>query len=167
MELFEQYGIDIGYICIGIACFVLLLFILVFIVIIRQNNLIKKYHNFMRGEKDVTTMEKMFESRLDEIEHLEKKNEKIVKKIMEIDQTILGTYQKMAIVKYDAFREMGGNLSFVLAMLDKKNSGFLLNSVHSRDACYTYIKDVDKGSVKVELSEEERQALQEAIEQSS
>ena len=75
MELFEQYGIDIGYICIGIACFVLLLFVLVFIVIIRQNNLIKKYHNFMRGEKDVTTMEKMFESRLDEIEHLEKKNE--------------------------------------------------------------------------------------------
>lgn len=163
MKLFEQYGIDIGYVCIDIACLVLVLLILVFVTIIRQNSLIKKYRIFMGGDKDVTTMEKMFESRLDEIEHLEKKNEEIVKKIMEIDNTILGTYQKMAIVKYDAFREMGGNLSFVLAMLDKNNSGFLLNSVHSRDACYTYIKNVIQGNVKVELSEEERQALQEAI----
>lgn len=165
MELFEQYGIDIGYICIGIACLIVILFILVFFAIARQNSLIKKYRVFMGGDKDVMTMEQMFESRLGEIERLEKKNEKIVKKIMEMDNTILGTYQKMAIVKYDAFREMGGNLSFVLSMLDKNNSGFLLNSVHSRDACYTYIKDVIRGNVRVELSEEERQALQEAMDQ--
>lgn len=165
MELFEQYGIDIGYVCIGIACLVLILLILVFVTIARQNSLIKKYRIFMGGDKDVATMEQMIESRLGEIEKIERKNEKIVKKIMEMDNTILGTYQKMAIIKYDAFREMGGNLSFVLALLDKNNSGFLLNSVHSRDACYTYIKDVIRGNVKVELSGEEKQALQEAMDQ--
>lgn len=163
MEVFEQYGIDIGYFCIGITGIVLLLLLLFFILLIRQNGLIKKYREFMKGDKDVTTMEQLIESRLNEIERLEIKNDALVKKIIEMEDVLLGTYQKMAIVKYDAFREMGGNLSFVLAMLDKNDNGFLLNSVHSRDACYTYIKEVIKGNAKTELSEEEKEALREAV----
>lgn len=165
MELFEQFGIDLGYFCIGIAGFVVLLLILFFILLIRQNGMIRKYRNFMKGDKDVKTMEELIESRLGEMEGLKIKNEALVKKILEIEDILLGTYQKMAIIKYDAFHEMGGNLSFVLAMLDRNNNGFLLNSVHSRDACYTYMKEVVKGSSKVELSEEEKRALQEAVSQ--
>lgn len=165
MELFEQFGIDIGYFCIGITGLIVLLLLLFFIILIRQNSMIKKYKNFMKGDKNVKTMEQLIESRLGEIESLEMKNEALVKKIMEIEDILLGAYQKMAIIKYDAFREMGGNLSFVLALLDRNNNGFLLNSVHSRDACYTYMKEIVKGSAKVELSEEEKQALQDAVSQ--
>lgn len=165
MELFEQFGIDLGYFCIGITCFVVLLLILFFILLIRQNGMIRKYRNFMKGDKDVKTMEELIESRLGEMEELKIKNEALVKKILEIEDILLGTYQKMSIIKYDAFHEMGGNLSFVLVMLDRNNNGFLLNSVHSRDACYTYMKEVVKGSSRVELSEEEKRALQEAVSQ--
>ena len=58
---------------------------------------------------------------------------------------------------------MGGNLSFVLALLDDNNSGFILNSVHSREGCYLYLKDVDKGQTDTILGSEEKEALEQAL----
>ena len=165
MELLEQFGIDIGYVCIGLVGAAVILLILFLILWIRQNKMLKKYREFMKGDTDVVTMEKLIESRLDEIEALEVKSGAIVKKIMEIEEVLLGNYRKMAIIKYNAFPGMGGNLSFVLALLDKSNNGFLLNAMHSKEGCYTYIKEVAEGSVKVELSDEEKEALQEAVSQ--
>jgi hypothetical protein len=78
------------------------------------------------------------------------------------------TYQKVGVVKYDAFKEMGGKLSFVLALLDKSNNGILLNSVHSsREGCYTYLKEIIKGESFLELSEDEKKALNQAIRSSN
>ena len=54
--------------------------------------------------------------------------------------------------KYDAFHEMGGDLSFALTMLDENNTGWILNAMHSREGCYTYIKEVIKGESYIELS---------------
>ena len=73
------------------------------------------------------------------------------------------TYQKIGIVRYDAFNEMGGNLSFVLTMLNDQNSGWLLNAMHSREGCYTYIKEIINGKSYVELGEEEKESLERAI----
>ena len=72
------------------------------------------------------------------------------------------TYQKKGLVKYDAFREMSGALSYSLALLDKENNGVLISSMYSREGCYTYIKEIIKGESFVVLSEEERSALEEA-----
>lgn len=75
------------------------------------------------------------------------------------------TYQKVGLVKYDAFREMGGNLSFALVLLNKQNTGFILNAMHSREGCYTYVKEIIKGESFIELAEEEREALEQAVNQ--
>lgn len=165
MKLMEQYGIDIGYFCLGLTGAILILFIMLLIIIIRQNALKKRYNNFMKGDKDVTTLEQVILSHLEDIERMDQKTNALANKIIEIDNILLGAYQKMSIIKYNAFREMGGNLSFVLAMLDSNNNGFLLNSVHSKDSCYTYVKDIVNGKSKTELSEEEKQALEETIRQ--
>jgi len=165
MKLMEQYGIDIGYFCLGLSGSILILFIMLLIIIIRQNVLKKKYNNFMKGDKDVTTMEQVILSHLEDIERMNQKTNALANKIIEIDNILLGAYKKMSIIKYNAFREMGGNLSFVLVMLDSNNNGFLLNSVHSKDSCYTYVKDIVNGKSKTELSEEEKQALEETIRQ--
>ena len=71
--------------------------------------------------------------------------------------------QKCGIVKYDAFNEMGGKLSFALALLDSDNTGWIMNAMHSREGCYTYVKEILKGESYVELSEEEAEALDRAI----
>ena len=73
------------------------------------------------------------------------------------------TYQKLGVVKYNAFSEMGGKLSFAIAMLNQKNDGFILNAMHSSDGCYTYAKEVVNGESFIVLGEEEKQALDMAL----
>ena len=73
------------------------------------------------------------------------------------------SYQKLGIVKYNAFKGMGGNLSFACALLDYTNSGFILNSVNSREGCYIYIKAVELGQTDVLLGEEEKRTLEQAL----
>ena len=71
--------------------------------------------------------------------------------------------QKIGMVKYDAFKEMGGKLSFSLCLLDNNDNGFLITSMHStREGCYTYLKEIIKGESYVVLAEEEKQALEQA-----
>ena len=71
---------------------------------------------------------------------------------------------KVGLVKYDAFNEMGGKLSFSLALLNQTNDGFVLNAVHSREGCYTYIKEIVDGNSIIVLAEEEQEALKMAME---
>ena len=66
-------------------------------------------------------------------------------------------------MKYDAFKEVGGKLSFALAMLDQENNGFVINAIHNRDGCYTYIKEIVKGESYIILGEEEKEALRQAV----
>ena len=91
---------------------------------------------------------------------LVKENEK---NVQDIRKKMESHYQKAGIVKYDAFHEMGGNLSFVLTMLDENDNGWIFNAMHSREGCYTYIKEIVKGESYIELSEEEKQCLEKAI----
>ena len=68
-------------------------------------------------------------------------------------------YQKMGLVKYDAFSQMGGQLSFCLVLLDGNNSGFMINSVHSTEGCYSYTKEIKNGKSAIDLGKEEAEAL--------
>ena len=73
------------------------------------------------------------------------------------------SFQRLGIVKYDAFNQMGGQLSFSLALLDENNDGFILNSVHSSEGCYTYTKEIKDGTSPISLGVEEEQALNAAM----
>ena len=72
-------------------------------------------------------------------------------------------FSKYGVEKYDAFDDVGGKLSFALALLDKDNSGIILNAVHSRDNCFLYLKEIVKGESYVMLSQEEVEALRKAV----
>jgi hypothetical protein len=58
---------------------------------------------------------------------------------------------------------MGGKLTFSLAMLDNRNNGYIINSMHSREGCYTYIKEIVNGQSYIDLGEEEEKALKQAL----
>ena len=91
--------------------------------------------------------------------------QELLQEVRELRSSFADTYQKTGLVKYDAFDEMGGKLSFVLVMLDGRDNGVMLNVMHSRDDCYTYIKEITRGSSYVELSTEEQMALEKAMHQ--
>ena len=70
--------------------------------------------------------------------------------------------QKIGIVKYNTFEEIGGELSYAIALLDQNDSGIVLNSLYYRDGCYTYAKQIIAGDCLTPLSEEEQEAIEAA-----
>lgn len=167
MRLFEDYGIDIGYVVIGMGGVIILLFILLLITMIKDASTRKKYKKFMDGENG-KNLEKAILDKFTAIDILTKDVDDIHQQIKSIDGRLITAYQKIGLVKYDAFKEIGGKLSFVLVLLTAENNGFILNSMHStREGCYTYTKEVVNGEAFVILSEEEQQALEEAKTNSS
>lgn len=160
--ILDTLGIDPFYLFLVI--FVLLVTLIVQYIMLdnKYRRLQRSYSTFMRGRRGKDLEKAIFKkfSELDEISKLVRNNEKEVK---DIRKKIEGHYQKSAIVHYDAFHEMGGNLSFVLTMLDENDDGWIFNAMHSREGCYTYVKEVVKGQSYIELSEEERQCLEKAM----
>lgn len=162
MEYFDQFGIDIGYVVIGMAGVILLLFIIILVMMIRGHGLRKRYKQFMSGENG-KSMESAILDKFKSIDKLENDVNNINQELAAINAQLVTAYQKIGIVKYDAFKEIGGKLSFVLVLLTAEDNGFILNSMHStKEGCYTYTKEVVNGEVYVILSEEEQQALEEA-----
>lgn len=148
---------------IGImAIIMVILFILLLVNMGKTNRLRKRYEAFMQG-KNAESLEETLSTRIQQIDQLivsEKENRTNIEKISNI---LLHTFQKVGMVKYDAFHEMGGKLSFSLALLDQENNGFIINAMHSREGCYTYIKEILNGNSIIVLADEEREALNIAL----
>ena len=146
---------------IAAIAMVFVLAIVLIISLMKTNKMKKKYNAFMKGS-DGYTLESTIINRFKEIDILKEESKYTSEKLNIECETLITAYQKIGIVKYDAFKEMGGKLSFSLCLLDDENNGFILTSMHTREGCYTYVKEIIKGESFVVLSEEERKALEEA-----
>ena len=140
----------------------MILFILTIVNIVQMKKLKKNYRIFMSG-KDAKTLEDTLNQRVNQVDSLLESNEENDSNIKVLSKNMQRTYQKMGLIKYDAFHEMGGKLSFSLAMLDMRNNGFIINAMHTREGCYTYIKEIIDGNSVIVLSEEEQEALKRAM----
>ena len=155
-------GIDPAFIFIFMLALFIILFILYVNVTLKYNRLKSSYQTFMRG-KDGKTLEESMRERFAEVEAVLKFTKQNRQDIRNITRKLETTYHKLGIIKYDAFNEMGGKLSFALAMLDGNDSGWVINAMHSREGCYTYVKEIVKGESYVELADEEAEALDKAM----
>ena len=164
-ELMNQIGLsgfDYSYIFIGFAGFILILLILVIIQMFELNKLKKKYKKFMGG-KDVKSLEKQIEKIFEDNRYIQELSDSNNKEIRTINKEKEFCFNKVGIVKYDAFKQMGGMLSFSIALLNEKDNGFILNSVHSTEGCYTYVKEIKAGICDLDLCKEEKDALFQAM----
>ena len=155
-------GLDIAYVLIGMLVLILVLLVLVIIQFSRLSKLQKRYVKFMKG-KEGKSLEQNIAGLYDDNEYIKQEAEKNGKDIKEIEKRMEYCYEKVGVVKYDAFSQMGGQLSFCLALLNEKDDGFILNSVQSSEGCYTYTKEVKKGECAITLGEEEKKALDQAM----
>lgn len=151
------------YLYIGVT---VVLFLIFLVLHIRQkmkvDRLLKRYDRFMRG-KNAENLSEALEENFYQMEQLELSHQKTELNMENALRGIKSTFHKMGIVKYDAFKEMGGNLSFALCILDDENTGFILNTMHGRESSYTYIKEIIKGEAYATLGEEEKEALEKAL----
>ncbi len=152
----------INYLVIGLLVLTVILIVIITICVLKINKLYRKYDYFMRG-KDAESLEDLIVQQMEAIYLLQAEDRENKESIRGTNKLIRSSFQKFGMVKYNAFKGMGGNLSFAYAMLDYTNSGFIINSVHSREGCYLYMKEVDRGQTEVLLGSEEKEALEQAL----
>lgn len=161
-SILNNLAFDPAYFIIGLAVLTVISMIITLICFCQYRKLYRRYDMFMRG-KDAESLEDTILDLLEETAILQVSDRESRDQLKSLSRQVRASYQKVGMVKYNAFKGMGGNLSFVIALLDDNNSGFILNSVHSREGCYLYMKDVEKGSTDVLLGAEEKAALERAL----
>ena len=162
LDFFGLFSVDTLYVILGMA--VVMAVMLVFLIInsVKIKKMKLTYTSFMSG-KDGKSLEEVILKRFKEVDELKKEDAAKKVQLDDINESLRYAFSKMGMVKYDAFNEMGGRLSFALALLDNRNNGFLINAMHSREGCYTYVKEIINGESYINLGEEEKKALNKAI----
>ena len=148
---------------------VLILFVLFIICLVMLISLLSKYNKlnasynfFMRG-REAASLEEEIGALFNDISSLKASAEKNRKDIKKMIENLHECYQRVGIVKYDAYKEMGGKLSFSIALINDNKTGFIINSIHSTNGCYVYTKEIVEGECAITLGEEEKKALMLAL----
>ncbi len=158
-------GFDLGYLVIAMAAVIFILLIMIIMLLVQMGKvkkLRKRMDKFMAG-KDGKSLEQDMAALFQDNQSLKEITSENKKDIRTLFKNMESAYQKMGLVKYDAFNQMGGQLSFCLALLDENNNGIILNSVHSAEGCYCYTKQIKLGESEISLGTEEAEALEMAI----
>lgn len=158
-EIIEIYNVEI---LIGIMTAFFILLILYLIAEIRISGLKKRYKELMR-DTDVGNIEELLIKNGCEIERLGENMAIIDKKMKEMQTQLTFAIQKVGFIRYNAFAEMGSELSFSIVFLDNFLNGFVLTSIYGREQSICYAKPIKDGKSIYPLSTEEMQAIDRAI----
>ena len=141
-----------------ILCLILLL-----IEHIRLSRLVKKYKLLIQGlsEKNVEDLMVSYSGELLDIK--DQINGDIEGRIKNLENRMPTCLRNFGLVSYNAFENIGNNMSFSLSALDDKKNGFLLTGIYTRENSYLYAKEIISGQPKKELSREEKEALSKAL----
>lgn len=161
-DLFKFIGNLEPYIIIGLTVLVIILFILIIILFSSLNRIEKRYRKFMRGVNN-KNLEELIVGYLEKVDDATKISEEIKELYEGMDGRVKECVQKVSVVRYKAFEDVGSDLSFSIALLNNNNDGVILTGIYGRNESTTYAKPVDKGISRYDLSEEEIQVLNDAI----
>lgn len=148
---------------LAMAVITILLVIGFIVMIARLTSINKKYKNFLNKLGNGKNIEEDLENYMYRVERVEKQNTEITTYIKNLDEDLTKCIQKVGIVRYNAFKDTGSDLSFALALLDENNDGVVLNGIYSREMSNIYAKPVVNGKSSYTVSEEEQQAIDKAI----
>ena len=143
-EIFTAMGIDPGIIIIILMVAIIGLIFVVMNLYRIVKRMEDRYTFFMKGE-DGKSLERGFIRKFNQIEKMSDITDKIADNIGNIESIQNRSLIKYGIVKYDAFDDVGGKLSFALALLDQTDTGFVLTAIHSKENCFLYIKEIMNG----------------------
>ena len=149
---------------IGMATIVLVIALLVYCVIlhIRLGSLKKKYDFFMQGDNGAS-LERKLSVEVSEIRDAAEGLETMMTEQAAIRNIQSNTIQKIGFIKYNAFENIGNDLSFALTLLDGNNNGICISSIYGRNESRIFSKPIVKGKSLVSLSQEELESLNEAL----
>ncbi len=141
----------------------IILLLSVIIIMAKLSSLNKRYKKFLEKLGNGNNIEEDLETYMYRVEKVEKQNAEIANYVKTLDEDLTRCIQKVGIVRYNAFKDTGSDLSFTLALLDEHNDGIVLNGIYSREMSNIYAKPVKNGESSYTMSEEEKMAVQKAI----
>ena len=134
----------------------------VIILLVSVKKLESKYQKMMCGV-DNKNLEQVIEDNLGNVEKALNRSQEAIDECKNISEELKGCINKVSIIRYKAFEDIGSDLSFSIAILDSYNDGVIITGIYSRHDSTTYAKPIDKGRSKYDLSEEELKVLNDAI----
>jgi hypothetical protein len=103
------------------------------------------------------------EPSLEEAEDVVRQLADVTKRVEDLELVARVAVQHVGLVRFDAFEDMGGHLSFAAALLDADGDGFILTSINGRQETRIYAKPIERGASRYHLSNEEQEAIRRAI----
>ncbi|AAO34756.1 DUF4446 family protein [Clostridium tetani] len=159
IQIFQNYSV---FIVLGLIIATIILFFIVVVQAKAINRLEKRYRKFMRGV-DNKNLEELINTYLDKVDKASEECQYAKELYKSLEDRLNICVQKIAIIRYRAFEDVGSDLSFSVALLDYKDSGIIITGIYGRNESTTYAKPIDKGISRYELSEEENHVLKEAM----
>lgn len=148
---------------ISIAVINLILLVLYIYNCVKLKKINKNYNSFMKKVGRGENIDEILKKYIMAVEQVDEKNKEIKKYCDRLDKNISECIKKIGMVRYSAFKDTGSDLSFALAMLNDNNDGVILNGIYSREMSNIYAKQIKNGTSINKLSEEEKQALEQAL----
>ncbi|CAG7838947.1 hypothetical protein Z959_03135 [Clostridium novyi B str. ATCC 27606] len=146
------------YITIALIIVTFILLIIILALIKAINRLEKKYRKLTRGINN-KNLEEIITSYLDNIDEVKEESNEVKKQQEELTERLNKCVQKVGIVRYKAFDDVGSDLSFSIALLNDNNDGIVITGIYGRNDSTVYAKPIDKGISRYDLSEEEQEVL--------
>lgn len=141
----------------------IILLLMIVITMIQNRRLKKKLHVFFSG-KDAKDLEKVLIDQLQETRELDQEIQQLFEISNRLRELGMKSIHKTAVTRFNPFKEVGGNQSFCVALLDGKNSGVVITSLHTREGTRVYSKPVISGLAhNFPLTEEEKTTIAQAI----
>ena len=158
-----NFNIEINIFEVIILIINVMLLILYILNCMKLSKLRKNYATFMTKLGKGENINEMLEGYVKNVDEIKAENKEIIEYCQKLDDRSNDYLKKMGMVRYNAYKDTGRNLSFALAILDNENNGFVLNGIYARDNSNIYAKPVVNGKSEYVLSNEEEEAISKAI----
>ena len=162
MILTSVFGMPLELVLVILILLIIILFVGLVLTFSKLQRISRKYYTLTSG-KQARDLEHIMLSRFKEMDKVKARMKRFSKEHRTFQGHLDSCYNKFGLVKYDAFDNMAGELSYSLALLNSENSGFVISSMHSKDGCFSYAKEVIKGESYLALSNEEKEAISKAL----
>lgn len=140
-----------------------LILIIATIILIGSNRKLKNRYNLLMKDADKGSLEDLIKAYQRKIDTTYVDTKLAVEELKLLSNQINHCIQKVGVVRYKAFEDVGSDLSYSVAMLDNKNDGVVITSIFGRNMSTSYAKPISKGTSKYALSEEETYAMNKAL----
>jgi len=159
LSVLQPYALDIALFS-GILAIICL--VIASVALSRSARLKRKF-NRLKELTSAADLERVFEETKDAVRKLEMKLREAEEHLREVEEALQSKVSTPAILRYNAFAEVGSDLSYSVALIDGKGDGVVITSIYGREDSVTYGKPVQGGDSPYMLTDEERTVIEEAL----